>query len=225
MKSEQGNLGMETTQNVDLDKLFGIEVQYKVPLYQRRYVWDESNWEALWRDILAQLGLELVEDPKSSYHDKHFTGVIVTDPIQESESLERFEVIDGQQRLTTFQIILCVIRDIFQSKECFDQAADANALIANKPAVAKRYSDATYKFVLTEFDEKEFEVVAKGDYGLLIPDAFDEESNSLNGDKLRHVRSAVFPDRKSLSVNVLKAYNHFYEWIRIYMKKDFDYKN
>ena len=235
---------MKTNDDVDLNKLFNIDVQYKVPIYQRRYVWDESNWKALWKDILARLDLEPIEekDPKDPeslvrrceqstenvsrviYQDTHFTGVIVTDPIPKSESLERFEVIDGQQRLTTFQIIFCVIRDIFESNNCRAQADDANALIKNKPAVSQRFSDATYKFVLTEYDKKEFEKVAGGDYGLVIPDAFNEKTNFLDDDKLRHVRSAVFLNPDDLSVNVLKAYNYFYEWLRIYMKGNFDYK-
>ena len=234
---------MVISPKVDLNNFFGVDVQYQVPLYQRRYIWNEANWERLWRDILAQLDLELIEDaggkfickelkkpedtlnltPDQENVRRHFTGIIVTRPIHE-EALERFEVIDGQQRLTTFQIILCVIRDIFQSANYDDQAADANALIANKPAVAKRYSDATYKFIPTEYDKDEFEVVAKGKYGEPIPDAFDKESDRLDPNKLREIMSDVFSNSDDLSVNVLNAYNDFYEWIRIYMEKDFDYK-
>ena len=235
---------MRTEQDVDLNNLFNPDVQYQVPLYQRRYVWDESNWKALWRDILVRLGLEPIEekDPKDPeslirrcerstdnvsrtiFQDKHFTGVIVTDPIPNSESLDRFEVIDGQQRLTTFQIIFCVIRDIFESNDYAIQAAEANKLIKNEEGVTERFSDATYKFVLTEYDKEEFEKVAEGEYGILIPDAFNEMTNFLDGDKLEHVRSDVFPNSGNLSVNVLDAYDYFYEWLRIYMRGNFDFK-
>ena len=86
-----------------LDELFCANVEYRVPLYHRRYVWDETNWSALWDDILK-------EQQKEEGHPTHFMGPIVTRPIGE----KAYEVIDGQQRLATFQIILCVIRDICQ---------------------------------------------------------------------------------------------------------------
>ena len=235
---------MQPGDNTDLNNLFGPAVQYQVPLYQRRYVWDESNWVALWRDILARLGLEPIEekDPKDPeslvrrceqsienvsqviYQGKHFTGVIVTDPIQPPESLERFEVIDGQQRLTTFQIILCVIRDIFKSNKHTIQVDDAEQMIVNNEAVAMRYPEANHKFVLTQFDRDEFKAVANGEYGVLIPDAFDKESNRLDNDELSEIKSIVFKDPEVLGLNVLSAYGYFYEWIRIYMEKDFDFK-
>ena len=47
---------------VSIDKLFSGSLQYKVPRYQRRYVWDESDWITLWEDILSQLGLELASE-------------------------------------------------------------------------------------------------------------------------------------------------------------------
>ena len=234
---------MYISTDVDLSKSFGVEVQYQVPLYQRRYIWNEANWERLWRDILAQLGLELIEDSGGKFVCKkpeqsedtpnltldeendrgHFTGIIVRRPIIHEESLERFEVIDGQQRLITFQIICCVIRDIFKSVNYDDEANDPNQLIANKPAVAKRYSDAVYKFMPTEYDKEEFEVIAKGEYGELIPKAFDETSSSLDSDKLSEIISGISLNSEDLSNNVLKVYNYFYRWIRIYMEKDFDY--
>ena len=96
-------------QELNISKLFSHPVQYKVPHYQRWYVWNKTNWRTLWEDILAQC--------QDSYKE-HFTGSIVTREISKGEP-EIFEVIDGQQRLTTFQIILCVIRDILVSKEIY----------------------------------------------------------------------------------------------------------
>ena len=83
--------------------LFSEQNQYKIPRYQRRYVWDMTNWETLWQDIKAQL----TENP----NDTHFAGTIMM--YQEKGMVT--EIIDGQQRLTTFQLILCVIRDLWES--------------------------------------------------------------------------------------------------------------
>ena len=94
---------MEIKKDVDLNNFFNLAVQYQVPLYQRRYIWNEANWERLWRDILTQLGLELIEDsegkfickelehpkdtsnltPDEENDRKHFTGIIVRRPIHE----------------------------------------------------------------------------------------------------------------------------------------------
>ena len=39
---------MDTRYDMSVDKLFSGSLQYKVPRYQRRYVWDEGNWRTLW---------------------------------------------------------------------------------------------------------------------------------------------------------------------------------
>ena len=88
--------------------LFDGKKQYRTPRYQRRYVWEETNWKVLWKDITRiQRQLESGEEDK-----EHFTGTIVTRPDEVESALDKYEIIDGQQRLTTFQVIFCVIRDI-----------------------------------------------------------------------------------------------------------------
>lgn len=104
-------------------KLFSETKVYKVPSYQRHYVWSGNNWKHLWNDITEKAELRLKNRKKS-----HFTGAIV---IQSDENVEfkKFDIIDGQQRLTTFQIILCAIRDLCQ-KGLKDEYKD-NREIAN----------------------------------------------------------------------------------------------
>ena len=87
-----------------VNELFRKAVIYKVPLYQRHYVWDDTNWEHLWNDITKMLDSRDENEVK-----EHFTGAIV---IQQGDHNSPLEIIDGQQRLTTFQLILCAIRDI-----------------------------------------------------------------------------------------------------------------
>ena len=220
---------MDTRHNVSVNRLFSGDLQYKVPRYQRRYVWDEANWRTLWEDMLSQLGLELHDDKSekikvkqreeresllvSRTENKHFTGIIVTQTITEDD-LERHIVIDGQQRLTTLQIILCVIRDMCKLKG-YALVDEIESLIANKPTVSQRFPDATYKFISTEYDEKEFTAVVKGDYGEL-------KFAALESDNITYIRSEVF-DSKHLSINVVNAYDYFYKWIRIYTGKAYDY--
>ena len=90
-------------QNKEVAYLFNEMTRYQVPLYQRRYVWDIPNWEALWRDI------KNLQDDRN-----HFTGTIITKSVNSGEG-DSYIIVDGQQRLITFQIIFCVIRDLWQS--------------------------------------------------------------------------------------------------------------
>jgi uncharacterized protein with ParB-like and HNH nuclease domain len=69
---------------------------YKIPPYQREYVWDKKNWDFFINDIQ---GSEIVNG------ESHFLGSIIT--IKNSDFID---VIDGQQRLTTISIVLIALR-------------------------------------------------------------------------------------------------------------------
>ena len=78
--------------------------QFLLPLFQRKYVWDKTQWEALWKDIY-----QLYEDNDTN---SHFIGSIVTIPMSSvPQGVSKFVLIDGQQRLTTIFIILTVLRE------------------------------------------------------------------------------------------------------------------
>lgn len=84
--------------------------QYLVPLFQRPYSWQKSEWETLWNDLEE---LCEAENPRS-----HFMGAIVTLPIPSApEGVSKYLLIDGQQRLTTVFILLSVLRDIAKNSE------------------------------------------------------------------------------------------------------------
>jgi hypothetical protein len=99
---------------VDLRRIFGRDIRYTVPLFQRPYVWDrDDNWDALWEDI--RRAAERIEYDREQGGDgtvgPHFLGAVVFDEAhQPSSGLETREVIDGQQRLTTLQIFLLAAR-------------------------------------------------------------------------------------------------------------------
>ena len=90
--------------------LFNEKTRYQVPLYQRRYVWHEANWEALWRDIIQ------LQDDRN-----HFTGTVIK---KSGDEIDSYTIVDGQQRLITFQIIFCVLRDLWNSKGYITHAPD-----------------------------------------------------------------------------------------------------
>lgn len=91
------------TENNSLRKLLGNGLFYKIPRFQRDYSWTLEQWEDLWTDIL-----NTIKDP-SQEDDSHYMGYLVL----QSTDDKTFEVIDGQQRLTTLTlIILAVIKNL-----------------------------------------------------------------------------------------------------------------
>src|ERR1022692_2069853 len=89
----------------DVQSLFQERRQYRVPFYQRAYVWNkEEQWEPLWNDLLEKADARILGDRPTP----HFLGAVVLEP-QEKRGLigvESFHIIDGQQRITTLQYVL-----------------------------------------------------------------------------------------------------------------------
>lgn len=82
------------------------QVQYLIPFFQRHYSWRRRNWERLRADLWA-----LVEDERTNSH--HFIGPLVcTQTKNVPGEPSRFQLIDGQQRLTTLTIFLAALRDV-----------------------------------------------------------------------------------------------------------------
>lgn len=92
-------------------ELFDGKRRYLIPLYQRQYAWKVSpQLELLWEDIdRAARRME----HSGQLSAPHFMGAIVISQIQTyGRQVQAFEVIDGQQRLTTFQLLLAAFRDV-----------------------------------------------------------------------------------------------------------------
>jgi uncharacterized protein with ParB-like and HNH nuclease domain len=78
---------------------------YIVPDYQREYVWTDKEVHQLLDDINEELG--------SPSAKEYFIGTILVSPAAQKN---HYEVIDGQQRLTTFFLLLCALKKLFKSE-------------------------------------------------------------------------------------------------------------
>jgi hypothetical protein len=98
-----------------IESLFTQDRCYVIPLFQRSYVWGKANqWEPLWEDIAAQAD-ELLQGAAMASRQgaPHFLGAIVLQShLVYGDRLPTFDVIDGQQRLTTLQLLLFALRDV-----------------------------------------------------------------------------------------------------------------
>lgn len=82
------------TRNSTYRQLMGNGLVYRIPRFQRDYSWGEDEWDDLWQDILGTI------EPDGE--PAHYMGYLV---LQTSDD-KNFEVIDGQQRLTTLSLIV-----------------------------------------------------------------------------------------------------------------------
>ena len=72
---------------------------YKIPMYQRSYSWKEEDVQAFCEDLL-----KVVENDTKDY----FWGAIIN--IKENENI--YEIVDGQQRITTFTILIAKLKNL-----------------------------------------------------------------------------------------------------------------
>ena len=94
-----------------IDELFNAQSRYVVPMFQRHYVWKEDpQWKTLWEDVAEKADLQL----KGIRANAHYLGALIIEGVRPDtpKEVKRFLVIDGQQRLTTLQLLLCAFRDI-----------------------------------------------------------------------------------------------------------------
>ena len=140
---------------LDVTKLFVQNIQYVVPVFQRPYVWnEEEHWDPLWRDVQA-----VVRDGAGGGGEEHphFLGAIVLDQQPTSVgAVDERQLIDGQQRLVTLQLLLAAVRDI--SKETGEERLQGrlSQLVANSEYVISDPEDAL-KVLPTRSDRTGFQ--------------------------------------------------------------------
>lgn len=87
-----------------LQEILYSNSQFLIPFFQRSYSWERDNWERLGNDIQSLLS----EDQDK----KHFLGPLVCALVSAVPGkTPQYQLIDGQQRLTTLSLILIALRD------------------------------------------------------------------------------------------------------------------
>ena len=110
-------------------KMFKKTVRYDVPEFQRRYVWGlERQWEPLWEDVREKA--ELLLEGKGN--TPHFLGAVVLQQVAtRSDEFEARLVVDGQQRLTTSQLLLDAVQEVFAARGIEKPARRLSRLVLN----------------------------------------------------------------------------------------------
>lgn len=91
-----------------LQKIFSEDFWFLIPEYQRSYVWQTDNLT----ELVDDLYFAFENKPENDY----FLGSLVLKKRKES-SFPEYEVLDGQQRLTTFFLMMAVLRDTIDTPQ------------------------------------------------------------------------------------------------------------
>ena len=96
--------GIQDTSNMTYRQLMGNGLRYEIPKFQRDYTWEAEHWDDLWEDVKMLLSQEETE---------HYMGYLV---LQTSDN-KNFQIIDGQQRLTTLSVLILAVLKCLQDLE------------------------------------------------------------------------------------------------------------
>ena len=136
-----------------MEKLFGKPIRYQIPTFQRPYVWSkEDQWEPLWDDVqntaedYLENGNHTTDSSRRvpiSQARAHFLGaVVVQQQLFMTGEIETRLVIDGQQRLTTSQLLLDAVQEVLEQRDYNRIARRLSLLVLNNEAYIDNEDDA-----------------------------------------------------------------------------------
>lgn len=106
---------------LSIDKIYnGDKATYEVPIYQRNYAWEKDEISALIQDVY---------DAYTTKNQAYFIGTLVS--FHKGDQV--YEVIDGQQRLTTINLVLGALRIPIQNKLTYRARKKSNYTIQSIP--------------------------------------------------------------------------------------------
>lgn len=160
-----------------IDRLF--DDFYDVPAYQRDYVWQDDHIEQLLDDI------KLAVDEK---RPNYFLGTIV---VSRAQSDRFYDLIDGQQRLTTIILIFCAFKHYMQNRKivpfsAINEVLTGNTSITDIKMRLRVYPQYTESRQLLEFMASDNGIEVNR---MLLNSMFDEEAQSVFANLLRAYRT------------------------------------
>ncbi len=167
------------------------EFYYQIPIYQRPYQWTEENCEKLLDDLFE----DYEEDRESDY----FCGSLVLVKSDPNSKTETYDIVDGQQRLSTFILLAKVLADLYN--DCLDPK--------NLEHLQEGWKDRH-----TERKRLSFNTIgsnAEYDFQDAL-DFFDDPRHVSKNDENNYLKNAVCL-KDYLMKKEIKNINDFIEWL------------
>lgn len=122
---------------VSINQVFLNNRILKIPFFQRGYVWEKKNWEQFFNDIANVASMEENEMP-----EKYFLGSIILKDAGFNSGSQQYDVIDGQQRLTTIVMFMKALYLALGRNDLFNNAFMQMSLTGEtKPILITNYND------------------------------------------------------------------------------------
>lgn len=136
-----------------LMRIFEPTVCYQIPLFQRPYVWRrECNWQPLWDDFERLLG-QVLDGQRLR---PHFLGTVVLEQLYNPSGwVQLRQVIDGQQRFTTLQLLLIALRDLCRRLDSRRYFERFDSLVSNRASMVDSPEEIC-KLLPTNFDRQAY---------------------------------------------------------------------
>lgn len=173
-------------------------------MFQRLYVWAENpQWATLWEDVVEKAELRLTGDDTNA----HYLGALIIEGVKpvSGNEVTRLLLIDGQQRITTLQLLLCAFRDFARSQGWTTLERRANRYVENPDAdVMEKPEEEIYKVWPTQLNRSVFSsIIQAGSKGRI------EEQYPLVRRKYQRKPDA----RNPLVECYLYFYNKMEDWV------------
>lgn len=164
-----------------INEILSRNMFYEVPRNQRKYVWEETQLSELYDDIF--------ENNDGQYH---FMGCLVLEQSSKKDE-DKYKIIDGQQRLTTFNILILIISRLFY--ECQDD----------------KRANSNKKYIIGDIDGDDINKIIVEDSYLteLITCTFDQKTIEKTIESLKY--SGIKCDK--YNKRILASYMYFYKKI------------
>jgi hypothetical protein len=168
--------------------LVNPQEQFAIPAYQRRYSWQQKHLSELFEDIV---GLD--------QNEEHLFGTVIFHNVANNiNGLAQFEVVDGQQRLTTLTILLKSLQKAFNSRNLLFQKDQINRILF----LYNDQQQIVNKLKLGTLDS--------GDYELIMGD----EGNNYHQIQNQNLHNAIEYFDNRLNNYTVAELNAFYEKVK-----------
>ena len=173
--------------------------RFVVPLYQRKYQWDNKRLKPFWEDVEAK-AREVLD---ASIRFEHYMGALILSPMDAGTQIGRtpvVQVVDGQQRLTTFQLFLAALREVARDYDLTDIMENVTEYLENDPKSKEKDEPlAKFKLIPTPSDRDIFHDIIKMEY------------ESLTSKYKKLFWGETVP--QNTPSPAFRAYTLFYKWI------------
>jgi len=182
--------------------VLGDQRRFVVPIYQRQYSWREPRLSPFWDDVVAKAEEVLDGQPKFN----HFMGALILAPGGDGfiiGATPKVQVVDGQQRLTTFQLFLAAVKEVGTRLGMPELTLMVRSYLFVPPMPGDKDLDARFRLIPTSEDRLIFHLIIEGGLSAVKqkhPEYFYKNGNFANGP------------------NALRAFDFFIKKINEYAK-------